>query len=236
MMFVPGDRSTPAGAIENMFGTTFTLHTYLCHTIAMSVATTTGSEHVEGEHTIRMELRLRPDEMYDCPIADVDFAVDEVRYNATNGTCTVDLVTENGGVVRATDRMDEECFCTLFQKHDCVPHYEIGEDGTIFVTTYVDDRAAVSSLVRELRDVTDGIQLDRLVAIGKEGGENAAVVDLSVLTARQREALELAVARGYYRDGGTDLQTMADELDISDSALSQRLRIAHAKLVTDLFP
>lgn len=193
------------------------------------------STHIEGEHTIRMELRLTPDGNYDCPLADVDFPVDEVRYNATSDRCTVDFITDESSVVRATDGMDEECFCTLFQRHDCVPHYEIDEEGTILVTTHVSDREAVSALVRDLRQLTATIQLDKLVAIDDETGRKAAVVDLSILTENQQEALELAVSRGYY-DDETDLRTMAGELDITDSALSQRLRVAHAKLINDLFP
>lgn len=194
------------------------------------------SGHVEGEHTIRLELRLKPDEMYNCPIADVDFDVEEVRYNTSDSTCTVDLITADNRVVRATDGMEDECLCTLFQKHDCVPHYEIDSDGTILITTYVDDRTIVSALICELRRISDSIQLDRLISIGDEAGRQATVVDLSILTENQQEALEIAVARGYYDEGGTDLKTMAEELDISDSALSQRLRIAHAKLINDLFP
>ncbi|AXR77968.1 helix-turn-helix domain-containing protein [Natrarchaeobaculum sulfurireducens] len=52
------------------------------------------------------------------------------------------------------------------------------------------------------------------------------------LTAKQWQALELAYQRGYYETPReTDLSTLAAELDISKSAVSQRLRGAEATLI-----
>jgi len=60
--------------------------------------------------------------------------------------------------------------------------------------------------------------------------------DLSALTPKQRRGLELAVVRGYFDDGrDVELGDLAAEIGISKSALSQRLRTAQAKLVTDVF-
>lgn len=57
-------------------------------------------------------------------------------------------------------------------------------------------------------------------------------IDLGALTDKQRRALELALQNGYYeRPRGVDLGTIADRLDISKSAASQRLRSAERKLV-----
>ena len=62
--------------------------------------------------------------------------------------------------------------------------------------------------------------------------ESPTSVDLSVLTDKQREAVELALREGYYdRPREADLTVLADALDISKSAVSQRLRTAERKLV-----
>lgn len=57
-------------------------------------------------------------------------------------------------------------------------------------------------------------------------------LDLEAVTAKQRQALELAHERGYYdRPRETDLSELAAELGISKSAVSQRLRAAEATIV-----
>lgn len=57
-------------------------------------------------------------------------------------------------------------------------------------------------------------------------------VDLSDVTVKQWQALELAYERGYYDcPRKADLSELADELGISKSAVSQRLRAAEARLV-----
>lgn len=204
--------------------------------MAMRDATDGHGGGIEGELSLRLELRIDPEGTYECPLADVDDVgdVEDVRCDATDDGCTVDLVTANEGVVRAAGTVEDDCLCAIFQNHECVPVYAISRDGSIEATTYVDRRETVRSLILELRDAVDSVVLDRLMTIGEETNERTTVIDLSILTDKQREALELAVLRGYY-DGRTDLSSMAEELDISDSALSERLRAANAKLVTDLF-
>jgi predicted DNA binding protein len=62
--------------------------------------------------------------------------------------------------------------------------------------------------------------------------EAAVTIDLGVLTAKQREALELALERGYYeRPRDATLSDLAELLGITKSAVSQRLRSAESKLV-----
>jgi hypothetical protein len=54
------------------------------------------------------------------------------------------------------------------------------------------------------------------------------------LTPQQHEALTLAVRRGYYAiPRGASTQDLADELDISDQALTERLRRAIVALTTN---
>lgn len=66
--------------------------------------------------------------------------------------------------------------------------------------------------------------------------ETTVTIDLDVLTAKQRRTLELALEAGYYeRPREADLTYLAEELDISKSAVSQRLRTAETKLVRHAF-
>ena len=194
------------------------------------------SEYVDGHHTLRLDIQLTPSDEYSCPIAETEAAVEDIQFNTVDGNCTVDLVMTDGSVVRASDTIDEKrCFCAIFDGVNCVPHYQGIEDGVIHVSTYVTDREAVRQLIRELRTAADAVSLNRLTAINDGTGEQTVLFDMSILTAKQREALQLAVGRGYYTDDGVNLEMLASELDISAAALSQRLRLAQAKLVTDLF-
>lgn len=162
----------------------------------------------------------------------------DVRINAVGDECNVDLqpADEDESVMRATGEVGDDCLCYVFQKHGCVPHVRRVEDGTMLVTTYVDDREVIRDVVEQLRDILGSVRLVRLAVVDGEDATEQVTFDLSRLTTKQREALELAVVRGYFDDDGdTELADVADELGISKSALSQRLRGAQAKLVQDVF-
>ena len=114
-----------------------------------------------------------------------------------------------------------------------------GDDGSLYLKgtgSMGDDRDAVRRLVEELRTVVDRVRLVRLAVVEGPDATEQVTFDLSALTPKQRRGLELAVVRGYFDDDrDVRLSELADELGISKSALSQRLRTAQAKLVTDVF-
>lgn len=80
------------------------------------------------------------------------------------------------------------------------------------------------------------MRLVRLTVVDGPDATEHVTFDLSSLTQKQREAIELAVIRGYFdTDSETELRDLAAELDISKPAVSQRLRIAQSKLVQEIF-
>lgn len=193
------------------------------------------SKYVEGEHVLRAEMKLNPGPSYSCPIAEIDADIDDVQFNAMNDQCRVDLLLADGRVVRAADELQEkECFCAIFQRLDCVPHYEGIEGDDVVVSTYLSEQSQIRELVGELREVSESVRLRRLTAIGDETGERTTLLDLSILTEKQREALEIAVGNGYYDDEDVKLEMLATELGISAAAFSKRLRRAQARLVNEL--
>lgn len=188
------------------------------------------SDDGTGLEPLEVDLRLTPDGDVACPLVDTDEDVETARIHPLGETCRVDVVPTDGDTPeRETGTVEEECFCRVFAAADCVPTVERVEDGTILLRTYVGDRETVRALVSGLREAVGHVDLDRLaVADVPDGPSGVDVGDVS-LTTKQREALELAVVHGYY-DGEVDLGTLAEELDISKSAFSQRLRGAQAKL------
>lgn len=189
------------------------------------------------ERRLRVDLDIDPGDGWDCPIVAETADATDVAVNAVGHECTADVQPTDGeGLIRARGQVSEDCLCRVFQQFDCVPHIQRVENGTLLVTTYVDDRETIRDVVETLREVLGRVRLVRLAVV--EGPEAAEQVtfDLSGLTPKQREGLELAVARGYFDDeSDVRLGDLAAELDISKSALSQRLRTAQSKLVTDVF-
>ncbi len=184
---------------------------------------------------LRVDLDVEPGRAWECPIVDDHDDVAEVTVNAVGDDCRVDLTPAGeSGVVTATGSVDEDCLCHVFQRHDCVPRIRGVDDGTMRVTTYVADRAVVRDLVGALREAVGDVALARLAVVDGPDATERATVDLSTLTDAQREALDLAIRRGYFGDG-VDHGALAEELDISESALSQRLRAGQARLVAEVF-
>lgn len=207
----------------------------------MSRPGSTRSEFADAAsgRVLQVELSVHRDGSLLCPISDIDGTVEDVRINAIDGCCNCDIrVTDEHGcteIVQASGSVDTNCLCSTFQRHGCVPHIRSIDDENVVVGTYIDGRETVSELIESLGELSDRVSLHRLTVAGEDGNDTVTF-DLSKLTSKQREALELAVSRGYYDvDRSVDLATMAEELHISKSALSQRLRVAQSKLVDDLF-
>ena len=188
----------------------------------------------DGDRRLRVDLDV---DLADdgCPIVSEADEAAEVAVNAVGEECVVDVTTPVGDVRRGTGEVDADCLCHAFGQLGYAPHFRRVEDGTILVTAYVDDRSAVRRLVDELRGVVDRVRLVRLAVVEGADATEQVTFDLSALTPKQRRGLELAVVRGYFDDRDVRLRDLADELGISKSALSQRLRTAQAKLVTDIF-
>lgn len=191
----------------------------------------------DGPRRLRVDLDIDPIDGWDCPIVSETDNATDVAINAVGHDCTVDIQpADEEELIQANGKVTDDCLCHVFQQFGCVPHVRGVEDGTMLVTTYVDDRTVVREIVTALRAILDHVRLVRLAVVEGPEATEQVTFDLSSLTPKQREGLELAVVRGYFDDNGdVELGDLAAELDISKSALSQRLRTAQAKLVTDVF-
>jgi predicted DNA binding protein len=193
--------------------------------------------HDDGERRLRVDLEVDPSDGWDCPIVSQAESATDVTVNAVGDECTVEVEPAGeSGVRRDRGEVTDDCLFRVFQRFGYVPHVRRVEGGSMFVTSYVDARDVVREIVSALRAVLDRVRLVRLAVVAGPDSTEQTTVDLSALTPKQREGLELAVVRGYFdADADVSLGELAAELDISKSALSQRLRAAQAKLVTDVF-
>jgi hypothetical protein len=191
----------------------------------------------DGDRRLRVDLEVDPSAGWACPMVSQAESATDVTVNAVGDECTVEVQpTGEAGIRRGRGEVTDDCLCRVFQEFGYVPHVRRVEEGTVLVTSYVDDRDAVREVVAALREALDRVRLVRLAVVSGPESTEQATVDLSALTPKQREGMELAVVRGYFDDDAdVSLGDLAAELSISKSALSQRLRAAQAKLVTDVF-
>lgn len=91
-------------------------------------------------------------------------------------------------------------------------------------------RAVVSALEGPAADV------EPLKLAAPDGdGAGTAVVDLSALTARQRQVAAAALERGYFQRDA-DPAALAADLGVSQSTLSEHLRAVQSELFRQVFP
>ena len=192
----------------------------------------------DGPQQIQVDLRVEAESGVECPLFDGPDDVADARVTTVDDRYVVDIVPadgpDGGTVRRATGAIDDGCPCRVFGQVGCVPHVRAVRGRTLFVTAYVDDRSDVRELVAALRERVGPVTLERLGVVDGPDSADRASVDLGSITAKQREAMEMAVRHGYF-EGETTLGEMAEELGISKSALSQRLRTGQAKLVRSIF-
>lgn len=102
---------------------------------------------------------------------------------------------------------------------------------SLHVSLTVSEIESAHEVLRRLEEMGGTVHPDSLEVTDVEEAQTR--VDVSDLTAKQWQALALAHRLGYYdQPRNADLADLAAELDISKSAVSQRLRAAESTLVT----
>ena len=132
--------------------------------------------------------------------------------------------------------MTDHCVCPVFSEHDCLASIEGFEGRTLSITVAVPDREELSGVVATLRERGASVRLKRIASSAVDTGQRMLELDADGITDKQREAVRAAVRGGYYETPReSDLSDLADRLDVSRSAVSQRLTAVESKLVEELF-
>ena len=110
------------------------------------------------------------------------------------------------------------------------------EDDELRLHVAAEDGEAVRRCVDAIDDEFDVTPV-RLSMTGDSPRESRrrVVLDLEELTERQRELARAAAERGYFRPDGPTAATVAEELDITKSTLSEHLRAVQRELFDQLF-
>jgi len=133
-----------------------------------------------------------------------------------------------------TNEVCDHCPTAVFSAHGCIPHFLREGDRSFFIKTFLPSSAVVSNLVSDLSDIGSTVRLVSMThtGSGEELAEEIYEVDVSVLTPKQRAALQLAIDEGYYESGEEpSMASLAEQFDISTSAFSQRLSRAEQNVM-----
>ena len=200
-----------------------------------------SAENGSTERTLQVLFEITLSEDCSCPLSTPDSQVENVHNQIDDGVCHAEVTvcddTDTGHIVHTTNSVEGSCLCLAFRDVGCIPRIQNAEGEAVLIETYVSDRAVIGKLVDRLKAVTDHVSLQRLTAAhGKAATSSPTTVELSHLTTKQREAATMAVSEGYYETPRqTTLDDLAATLDISKSALSQRLNAVESKLATAVF-
>lgn len=199
---------------------------------------------------LRVEFDLVPRRDCACPLTGIDGDVVDVRQQLAGETCQTDVTVQSEDcqcsncqtdtdIIHTRSDLSEACPCDVFSTLGCVPKVTDATDDRIRIETFLPDRELLSELVDGLRAVVDEFHLRRLKRIANTDDDNAVehvTLELGRLTQKQREAAMRAVTAGYYASPrAVTLGELADDLEISKSALSQRLNTVESKLATSAF-
>lgn len=105
---------------------------------------------------------------------------------------------------------------------------------SIRMTVSLPDEKAGQEMLRYLATVDEG-DVEFTVHCVTQDERRPCTISVDEITPKQWEAAKLAVESGYYHDPReTDLESLADELDVTKSAISQRLGNLERKLMVNL--
>ncbi|MEF8771347.1 helix-turn-helix domain-containing protein [Halodesulfurarchaeum sp.] len=196
-------------------------------------------------------LAIEPEQKMGCPLFEGHDDVDTVEQNlsfenedtevagestANKGTCNTAIAQEDG---EETDQylrsaITPGCFCLQFHQVECIPTFERTNRNAVIVTVQIPDRETLRNLVSRLRATNADVSV-RNITQSTAGQEGTIQLDVSEVTDKQLEALEAAVESGYYDSPReADLEFLAEQLEVSKSAVSQRLKAVESRMAQKL--
>lgn len=216
----------------------------------MSSQQTQASVHAEPSTEgppLVATLAIEPKEKLDCPLFDGHEEVDTLEQNVSfapegksageeQGTCNTSIAAAAGAgndqYVRA--ELTPGCFCLQFHQVECIPTFERTNRNKVIVSVQLPDRNTLRELVSRLRSSNASVSVNG-ITYANSGTEGSIKLDVSEVTEKQLEALQAAVDTGYYDSPRrADLEVLADRLDVSKSAVSQRLKAVESRLARKL--
>lgn len=201
----------------------------------MTVETLSSAAQNPETSPLRATIEIEPDGGAMCSVAtEAPNAAAVTRSYGESDGCHSEVTTLEGGESERTYlsvSQGDRCVCEIIGRFDCVYDVEGIRNGTLVVGLVVEDRRLLGRIVDGLERNGATVQLRRLSHLS-DSGNTVLEIEATNITSKQREAVELAVELGYYdRPRNAALSDIADRLDISRSAVSQRLNAVELTLI-----
>ncbi|MCU4716961.1 helix-turn-helix domain-containing protein [Halapricum hydrolyticum] len=131
---------------------------------------------------------------------------------------------------------NQGCVCELVEQSGCAVRDIQIVDGSVLVTFMTTDLQTIRDVVSDLKASHEGVQIRRLTRSQEDDdGTRRTIVDLDVLTTRQREVLETAHEMGYFSHPKcASAGEVAEALDIATPTFTEHLSAAQHKLLDEL--
>ena len=199
-------------------------------------STSDASQSEERELRIVLEIErggpCSMDEFAD-QVVDVDVRLDKE-------TCNVDATLKDAETDQVRTMFFSEQLCAhcpgkIFSKYDCLPRYRRIDEGSFLMETYASDTDTISDIVSDVRKISENVSVRSIVPTDDSECAEIEIVDVTEMTHKQRRAVNFAKEAGYYDpEKKISLGELADEMDVSTSALSQLLQRAEANVIRQL--
>ncbi|MFB6138013.1 MAG: helix-turn-helix domain-containing protein [Halobacteriaceae archaeon] len=180
------------------------------------------------DRPIDVRLSVAPGDGCACPPGEGETGGVRQSFNlGSGGSRSCQVLVSEGGPDRYY-RLDptHACPCFVFAVHDCVAELEEIRNGRLYYAVTLPGRDGLAPLVDRLRQTGATVSVDRILAADQ------TAEDTSTLTEKQRRALFVAIDCGYYEQPReATLDDVADRLDVTASAASQRLNAVKRRLV-----
>lgn len=194
------------------------------------------------ERDVQVVLEIEPEGSCFMDELDGDIADVELQFPDGNCYCDVTVCNDDGkdqcvDIFHHSGDICESCPGIVFSEYGLVPHFIDRAEDQFIVRSFLPSDHQLSELVEDLRGVSHDVRVLRILDLQDFGvGSRAQEVDMSRLTDKQLDALEYAFERGYYESPPeVSLSELAQEFDISEAALSQRLARAERTVMGELF-
>lgn len=196
-----------------------------------------AAERSDGDGApLRAMLEVTPGDAT-CPVASAAPNASAVKRSVSAGDVCHSAVTveaDDGDEPEhryVSERIEGGCICATLSCFDCAFDVEGVRDGSLVLLVVVEERETLRRIVDALERDATAVRLRRLTRLPNEE-ETTLEIDATEITEKQREAVDLAVELGYYgHPREATLEDLAEELEISKSAVSQRLNAVETTLV-----
>lgn len=182
----------------------------------------------------RLTYRVRPPAK--CPVRGRDGTVSDLSVLSDDGNhrCEVLVQRDDGSVEveQHTHLSGDDCPCGVVVENGILPNFQPAEaPDELMVSVWVNETADAQSVTESLETTAEAAELIDYESIEDTITDRTLRIDLGMLTAKRREALERAMLDGYYETPSeVTIEELADRIGISSSAFATRLRKAEREI------